>query len=408
MKTGKEYWNLKIADTKELFKKRPAWMGGYDGDYPSAAFIRGLISDYKPVNMLEVGTAAGWAAYYMLEEAHKYSDVAGLTSIDCADRVYYDREKETGAAFFETDRELAKFWDLRINILLADYVQSCGEKFDFVFIDANHSHPWAALDLLCVLPYVTDDSVIVFHDVFLNRIAKGEMSSYLHPEGVVSGCEQYFGPNRVYSVFSDRMVLSYDDIAPNCAAILFGNLSLEKILEALDSQWEQDIFSAVKYDEFIRIFEKIKRCINIFAGEEYVQKLDEILHRRLDEAYEKVIEKTKSAADFVNKIIKNKKTVLYGASKFLEDALNSGFIDVKNVIGIVDADLKKQGKFLGGVEIFLPDKLKELEPEIIFSCVITKPRMKFHIEKVLSECGTGSDIDINDDLFEFFISDNRF
>ena len=136
--------------------------------------------------------------------------------------------------------------------------------------------------------------------------------------------------------------------------------------------------------------------------------MDEILHRRLDEAYEKVIEKTKSAADFVNKKIKNKKTVLYGASKFLEDALNSGFIDVKNVIGIVDADLKKQGKFLGGVEIFLPDKLKELEPEMIFSCVITKPRMKFHIEKVLSECGIGSDIEINDDLFEFFISDNRF
>ena len=94
MKTGKEYWSMKIADTKELFKKRPAWMGGYDADYPSAAFIRGLISDYKPVNMLEVGTAAGWAAYYMLEEAHKYSDVARLTSIDCADRVYYDREKE--------------------------------------------------------------------------------------------------------------------------------------------------------------------------------------------------------------------------------------------------------------------------------------------------------------------------
>lgn len=55
MKNGKEYWNLKIEETKELFAKRPVWMENFDNDFPSAAFIKGLISDYKPENMLEVG-----------------------------------------------------------------------------------------------------------------------------------------------------------------------------------------------------------------------------------------------------------------------------------------------------------------------------------------------------------------
>ena len=185
MKSGKFYWDLKIEETRALFKNRPTWMSFYDNDYPSAAFIRGLIAEYKPEKLFEVGTAAGWAAYYMLEEAHKYKNNAVLTSIDFADKVYYDSAKPVGAAFYENASELLNFWDLKKNLIVTDYVLNCDKKFDFVFIDASHFHPWAALDLLAILPYLERNAVIVFHDVFLNKIAAGNMPADRHPEQIV-------------------------------------------------------------------------------------------------------------------------------------------------------------------------------------------------------------------------------
>ena len=101
MKNGREYWNLKIEETKELFAKRPVWMENFDNDFPSAAFIKGLISDYKPENMLEVGTAAGWAAYYMLEEALKYRKNVKLTSIILLNLYIIQREEKSVLHFLK-------------------------------------------------------------------------------------------------------------------------------------------------------------------------------------------------------------------------------------------------------------------------------------------------------------------
>ena len=90
---SEQYWECHHDSTLELFKKRPLWMKNYDNDYPSAIFIRGLISEYKPENLLEIGTAAGWAAYYIFEEALKHNNHAKLVSLDNIEFVYYNEEK---------------------------------------------------------------------------------------------------------------------------------------------------------------------------------------------------------------------------------------------------------------------------------------------------------------------------
>lgn len=402
MKSGKAYWDLKIEETKALFEARPQWMSVYDNDFPSAAFIRGLISDYKPENLFEAGTAAGWAAYYMLEESHKYSKTAKLTSIDNAYSVYYDSARKIGDAFFETAPELAKFWDLNTNIIAADYVQGCDKKFDFAFIDASHLHPWATLDLLAILPCLNENAVIVFHDVFLNKIAKGEMPADRHPAGVVCGKEKYFGPNRVFEAFSDKMVLSYDEIAPNCAAIEFKDLSPDKMLTTLDSPWETEILNYTTCSELRRIFSKLNDCAAIFAGESFAEKFVEISHRRLQEIEKKIEEKISFAADFLNETIKNKKTVLWGASRVLRRMLEKNMLEKSNILGIVDINPSLQGKMFGGLAVYPPKSLKELKPQQICSAVVTTPEMKFKIKNTLQNEGISGDFEILDDLFECF------
>jgi hypothetical protein len=39
------------------------------------------------------------------------------------------------------------------------------------FIDGNHMHPWAAIDTILSLPFLTSDAVIVYHDINLHLIA---------------------------------------------------------------------------------------------------------------------------------------------------------------------------------------------------------------------------------------------
>lgn len=402
MEKGREYWNLKIDETKSLFQKRPNWMRNFDNDFPSAAFIKGLINEHKPENMLEIGTAAGWAAYYMLEEAHKYSKKAVLTSIDIAENIYYAPEKKIGAAFYETAPGLAKFWNLRTNTMPVDYMSDCGQKFDFVFIDASHFHPWAALDLLVVLPHLAENAVIVFHDVFLNKISKGLMPADRHPDNIVCGKEKFWGPNAVYSAFQEKMILSYDDIAPNCAAIRACDISIEKILESLNTKWETGIFDFNGYNKIASVINKILKNLEFTLNEAVILKLEEILKFRLNEAFEAYQRKQQKIIAYVNQKIKGKKCVFWGASLFLEEILAENLIDISNVAGIVDINGAKQGKLCHGLMIYPPEYLRGLNAELIFSSVATSPKMGMKIRKTLENIGFSDDIAVDDGLFKCF------
>ena len=55
--------------------------------------------------------------------------------------------------------------------------------------------------------------------------------------------------------------------------------------------------------------------------------------------------------------------LLWGASVFLENVLKNENVKNPNILGIIDKNPDKQGKFLGGYEIFPPESLSKLEPE---------------------------------------------
>lgn len=403
MKTGKEYWDLHHKDTVELFKTRPDWMQNYDNDYPSAVLIRGLIEEYKPENILEIGTAAGWAAYYMLEEALKHNPYTKITSIDFGHHLYYSQEREIGAAFKEVSPNLYEKWQLKTGLMAVDFAANCKEKYDFVFIDANHIHPWATLDFIAILPLLKENAIVVFHDVYLNEICLGKKPANRHPDNLPVGQEMCKGPNVIYNIFKKEMVLSYDDIAPNCAAMIVKNKNeiLQKLLFALNSPWENKYLNSnqikdiiPKYFDFVnKNFEKkiAKNILNSIKTNNFkLELLNNI--RNITKKFVQFNNDYKKSKELKHNI-KNKKAVFWGASEYLKVLVKQYKIDNKEIIGIIDVNQSRQGEKIGRYEIFSPEKLKILKPNLIIPAAINHPQIIDFIEKELVNQNLSIEID---------------
>jgi hypothetical protein len=66
-------------------------------------------------------------------------------------------------------------------------------QFEFVFIDADHQHPWPLLDLLRVAPYLRENGWIALHDIELGTIGvTAEKSGRPLPYGAPFGAEWLF------------------------------------------------------------------------------------------------------------------------------------------------------------------------------------------------------------------------
>lgn len=318
MRTGKQYWDLKIEETKSLFKTRPNWMENNDNDYPSAAFIRGLIEDYKPKNMLEIGTAAGWAAYYMLDEAVKHNSNTKLTSIDLStDSLYYTPEKSVGDAFREMKPKFAKNWNLQTGKYAVDYlIDDHKEQYDFVFIDAHHFHPWASLDLLVSLPHIKEGAIVVFHDSHLNQIALGLSDGFRHPSWINTGKDEHKGPYVLYKLLEDQAVMSYDDITPNAFAIKVENKEdlISSIYCALNLNWEKCYYDDKSLMEFYSVLLKVIRLTKKYFGTKWAEKMSDVIFKNY-EVIDSSNELKGSIFGYINYITKmnkiSKKVIFY-------------------------------------------------------------------------------------------------
>jgi len=93
-------------------------------------------------------------------------------------------------------------------------------------------------------------------------------------------------------------------------------------------------------------------------------------------------------AKFTNlylQIHNDKKIVFWGASLFLEEFIRKYNIINSNIIGIIDKNPNKQGKFIGQYKIFLPEDLRELKPDEIIITIVNSVRERaIEIERFLN------------------------
>ena len=202
------------------------------------------------------------------------------------------------------------------------------------------------------------------------------------------------------------MCLSYDDIAPNCAAIRLSDLTFDKILSALGRPWEKEIWQNTSTKDLLILVQKLEKFVKIFWGENEAADFMQLCQKRIEEDGENAqrfyAKQHKQRTALLREIIKDKKTVLWGASRFLQKLLLENEIERANITGIIDMNPSLQGKSIGGLMIYPPDRIKELNPQQICSTVVTTPGMKNKIKEILHRNSIFDNFEINEDLFECF------
>ena len=129
-------------------------------------FLYGLIRRFKPKKLLELGVSAGGSSSLILN-AIKDIPNSKLYSIDRRNEWYKNATKKVGWVVKEYFPRLANKWSLFSGRNAAEFLEVIGNNIDFVFIDTVHTTPGEMLNWLEVLPFLKEESIVVFHDIFL-------------------------------------------------------------------------------------------------------------------------------------------------------------------------------------------------------------------------------------------------
>ncbi len=152
---------------------KPDWAKGTISR-EDAAFLFDMVTALRPRNLAEIGVASGVSTVFLSTLLSDRFPESRLYACDKLRHFYDDPAKPVGAFLSEL------FGRIPNNLTLEPGVSSAGirassrrpERFDFVFLDANHDHPWPCLDLLSLLDIVQPGTWVVLHDVRLPLIVK--------------------------------------------------------------------------------------------------------------------------------------------------------------------------------------------------------------------------------------------
>lgn len=156
-----------VADLDHLYSERPDWVTGYIS-LQDARFLLSRALEAEADLFIEIGTASGISTAVLAQAVQSGS----LVSYDTAQFFYADATKLVGdAARMMLPREKLERLYFRNPAGAFDLRTDYGpDTIPFLFIDANHKHPWPTLDLLAALPCLKAGSEVVMHDIDLPNL----------------------------------------------------------------------------------------------------------------------------------------------------------------------------------------------------------------------------------------------
>ena len=141
-------------------------------------FLCGLIREYMPKKIVEVGVAAGGTTAVILNCISMLNINAEMYSIDINSKYYRDDAHETGYLAKRIFDKICFKHSFCLGALSTEYVEQIGKDIDFLILDTTHSLPGELLDFLVFLPYLTDGAVVVLHDIALMHLANEQNNSF--------------------------------------------------------------------------------------------------------------------------------------------------------------------------------------------------------------------------------------
>lgn len=159
---------------EDIVKRKPGWVSRQISDV-EAGFITSELRRVKAVRALEIGSASGFSSaviYGALEENDPKK--CEMLCFDLSRECYYDSSHLTGDALWQIHGKSANV-SFNTGVTSGDISEEFFSKrglFDFLFIDANHRNPWAALDLLSLARFLAPNSLIGLDDVVMMYSSK--------------------------------------------------------------------------------------------------------------------------------------------------------------------------------------------------------------------------------------------
>jgi hypothetical protein len=138
-----------------------------------ARFLHDLILEVRPHVAVEIGVATGCSSVAILDAMGKCRDQGAaanavwLHAFDITEHCYFDPSRPTGAAVAELIPKYIPRYRFTVGDVLMAREQLTGLNAPFAFIDANHLHPWATVDLLGLLPVLAPGAWVAIHDIRL-------------------------------------------------------------------------------------------------------------------------------------------------------------------------------------------------------------------------------------------------
>ncbi len=222
----------------------PEWVTG-NVNSDDAVFLYEMILREKPDRIAEVGTASGVSTSVLLHamaemrrREGKSVDCMNVFAFDLMKQCYFDEKKRVGEAVREMVPELAE------NALLclgegAARVRRYFRKgaLSFAFIDGDHRHPHATLDLIAILPVLAPRAWVAFHDIHLPDITD-------NPDWKV------YGPQHVINHWSGEKMTAppgQGNSLPNMGAVRVPEdpeACRPELIEMLQLPWEENVNDA--------------------------------------------------------------------------------------------------------------------------------------------------------------------
>lgn len=173
-------------------------------------YIYNQIIENNISTCLEIGVASGVSSAILLGAlnhnlAQGKIETSVLHSYDLFKVCYWNRNLRVGYAVKNMLTDVDYNWNLRTPATFLDLeTYQKPNSIEFAFIDANHKHPWPALDILACLPYLKDDGIICLHDINL---------PLAHPKFFAYGAQKAF-----YVLEKCNKITTTAKI-PNCGSI---------------------------------------------------------------------------------------------------------------------------------------------------------------------------------------------
>lgn len=200
---------------------------GYDAiSKLEAIFLINSMEQTKPKNTIEIGCATGFSTLLLTKASH-IASFGNIYSVDALSHYYGIPDKQVGFVcddFLNTEeKKLVNIFHPHTSFDIPDLLPD--QKFEFAFIDGCHEHPWPTLDMIAILPFMTDESCIVHHDLNLYKRKR---------------CMKDLGPKFIFDQFDrfEKTTITCDN--PNIFSIkISGDYKryASKFIDSLNLPW---------------------------------------------------------------------------------------------------------------------------------------------------------------------------